>query len=462
MRTSLRHTLLAAAWMLATLSAHAVGPSGMYQHSVALTHYISPETGKAPTAYIWIPDGCKRVKAVMLAQQNMTEEALFKMKSFQKELKKMDVALVWVAPAFSQKWDPATPCQTIFDDLMTALSYQSGHAEVAKAPVIPFGHSAQATFPWNFAAWNPTRTLCIVSFHGDAPRTNLCGFGTGNVEWGRHRNIDGIPGLMIEGEYEWWEARVRPALAFRMMYPGSCVSFLCDTGHGHFDCAEKTARYIAMFIRKAMEHRLMADGSLKAVDPQEGWLADRYHSDITGTDGDDKGKAAHAATYATPAPYKEYKGDPHDAFWYFDKEMALATLSRYRESQGKKMQYVGVKQGGRLLEPNSSVQCGMQAQWQPQADGITFTLEAAYTDSTHTAPSTAHAKGKPHLEVISGPVEKIGDNTFRIVPYEAGWDNPRRSFSILLVAVGEPDSEYRGCVQPVALSLPHDIMDKVW
>lgn len=30
---------------------------------------------------------------------------------------------------------------------------------------------------------------------------------------------------MVEGEYEWWEARVNPALAFRMMYPESCISF---------------------------------------------------------------------------------------------------------------------------------------------------------------------------------------------------------------------------------------------
>ena len=60
------------------LAIFAVGPSGIYQHSVSLTGYISPETGKAPTAYLWIPDGCQRVCAVMLAQQNMTEEQLYK------------------------------------------------------------------------------------------------------------------------------------------------------------------------------------------------------------------------------------------------------------------------------------------------------------------------------------------------------------------------------------------------
>lgn len=174
----------------------AVGTSGIYQHSVALTGYISPETGKAPTAYLWIPEGCQQVKAVMLAQQNMTEEMLYKNEMFRERMEVLDVALVWVAPWFSQNWDPTTGCQVIFEEMMVGLAGQSGHRELEYCPVIPFGHSAQATFPWNFAAWNNDRTLCIISFHGDAPRTNLCGYGTANAEWGRTRNIDGIPGLM--------------------------------------------------------------------------------------------------------------------------------------------------------------------------------------------------------------------------------------------------------------------------
>lgn len=87
-----------------------VGGSGMYQWSVELTGYISPETGKAPNAYLWVPEGCKEVKAVILAQQNMTEETIFKMPSFQQRMAELDVALLWVAPAFSNNWDPQTPC----------------------------------------------------------------------------------------------------------------------------------------------------------------------------------------------------------------------------------------------------------------------------------------------------------------------------------------------------------------
>lgn len=450
--------------VLLTNSANAVGVggSGMFKWSVELRGYISSETGKAPVAYLWIPEGCEQVKAVILSQQNMTEEAIYKNSKFQAQMKKLDVAIVWVAPAFNNNWNPASGAQGIFEDMMSNLADQSGHAEISKAPVIPLGHSAQATFPWNFAAWNPNRTLCIISFHGDAPRTNLCGYGAANVEWGRNRNIDGIPGLMVEGEYEWWEARVNPALAFRIMYPESCISFLCDTGRGHFDCGDRTALYLAKFIQKALEQRLNADGTLCKLNPKDGWLAERFHSDMTGTDGADKGKTPEPSTTSRPkpAPYFLYKGDKHDAFWYFDQEMANLTEARYKETAGKKVQYVGFEYQGKLVPYNDKLQGGMRLDLRDM-DGITFQLKAVYTDSSHGMSSTQHGKKKLHIEVIDGPVKKINDTTFRFYPYEAGWDNARRSFNCWLVAVADTDEKYKGAVQPICIDIPKDIMKRV-
>lgn len=405
---------------------YAVGSSGIYQHSVALSGYISAETGKAPTSYLWIPDGCQKVKAVLFAQQNMTEEMLFKNPNFRDKLQEMDIALLWVAPWFTQNWDPATGCQKVFEEMMTAIACQSAHLEIEKAPVIPFGHSAQATFPWNFAAWNPNRTLCVISFHGDAPRTNLCGYGTANVEWGRTRHIDGIPGLMIEGEYEWWEARVRPALAFRMMYPESCISFLCDAGSGHFEMMPETADYIALFIRKAMEKRLMADGTLKQLNPHDGWLACRYNPDSLPSDGDGaKDDIFTIVQRPLPAPYADYQGDPHDAFWYMDEEMARLTESRYAETQGK---------ASRPIDMIS---------YQVSADGQTVTLDT---------PKDVH------VEVISGPLQKVNDRTFRAYSYECGFDNPKRSFTSWLIAVKDGDSTYKRNVRPIEVKLPNPLL----
>ena len=408
------------------LNIHAVGGSGMYQYSVALSGYISQETGKAPTAYLWIPDGCQKVKAVVFAQQNMTEEMLFKNTHFQQSMQRLDIALLWVAPWFSQNWDPASGCQKVFDEMMTAIAYQSSHLEIERVPIIPFGHSAQATFPWNFAAWNPERTLCILSFHGDAPRTNLCGYGTANVEWGRTRNIDGIPGLMIEGEYEWWEARVRPALAFRMMYPESCISFLCDAGSGHFELMPETADYIALFIRKSMEQRLNTDGTLRRLNPRDGWSVCRYNPDGQASDGDGAADDIFSIdSRPQPAPYMAYQGDRHDAFWYFDQEMAKLTEARYAETRGKQMRQIP------KLTPQIS------------SDGKTVTLDT---------PAGVH------IEVISGPLHKIDNRTFRFYPYECGMDNPRRSFTSWLIAICEGDDTYKRSVQPIEVKLPQTIL----
>ncbi len=470
-----RKTVLALAFLVQGMmvtAAHAVGVggSGMYQWSVELRGYVSNETGKAPVAYLWVPDGCKDVKAVILSQQNMTEEAIYKNQNFQAQMKKLGVAMVWVAPAFNNNWDPASGAQGIFEEMMNNLADQSGHREIANAPVIPLGHSAQATFPWNFAAWNPDRTLCIISFHGDAPRTNLCGYGAANVEWGRNRNIDGIPGLMIEGEYEWWEARVNPALAFRMMYPESCISFLCDTGRGHFDCADRTASYIAKFIQKAIDQRLNVDGTLRRLNPKDGYLVERFHSDMIGTDGADKGKLPEQANAKRPqpAPYAEYQGDKHDAFWYFDKEMADLTESRYQETAGKQVQYVGFEYQGKLVNYNAKLQGGMAIKIEESdvasavksKKPVRIQLKAVFTDETHNALSKEHGSKKPYIDVICGPLKKINDTTFEVYPYEAGWDNPRRSFSAWVVAVVDADGKYKGAVQPLRIDLPNNISDK--
>ena len=92
-RIMMRVSVLAIALMMQGLVsvAHAVGVggSGMFLWSVELRRYISNETGKAPVAYLWVPEGCKQVKAVMLSQQNMTEEAIYKNPRFQAKMKKL-------------------------------------------------------------------------------------------------------------------------------------------------------------------------------------------------------------------------------------------------------------------------------------------------------------------------------------------------------------------------------------
>ena len=133
----------------------ALGTFGDWTCSVALSGYVSEETGKAPNAYCWIAEGTQTVKFAVLAQQNMTEEALLRSDRFRQQIKEMGGALIWVAPWFSQNWSPVTGCQQTFEEMMVGLAGQSGHPEMATVPIVPFGHSAQATFPWNAYKGDP-------------------------------------------------------------------------------------------------------------------------------------------------------------------------------------------------------------------------------------------------------------------------------------------------------------------
>ena len=44
--------------------------------------FISSETGKELTAFLWIPSDCHQLRAVMVGKHNMSEETLFEMPRF--------------------------------------------------------------------------------------------------------------------------------------------------------------------------------------------------------------------------------------------------------------------------------------------------------------------------------------------------------------------------------------------
>lgn len=371
-------------------------------------------------AYLRLPKSEKMVKAILYCHQNMTEEVLFRSRNFTARMDSLGIAMAFVQRG-SQNWDLSQKdenglnCQERFEKIIKAFAERSGHSEIVTAPIIPFGHSAQATFPWNFAAWNSKRTLCIISYHGDAPRTNLCGYGRANVEWGRTRNIDRIPGLMIEGEYEWWEARVNPALAFRMFYPDSRISFLCDAERGHFDLGEETQDYIARFIEKAMHYNA----------EEEGVLYSRWYAD--GTVSQDK----------------------HDCFWYLDEEMVELTKVRYTRSWGKKMQYVSAMIDGKLIEynPKSHIKLNIKC------TKDRFTLQPVFVNDTRTKLSDKHAYSRPRIVVISGPVEQIGEYTFKVDDRYFGKDPKRQWTGITLCIEADGDDAYKGAVQELNIQL---------
>ena len=352
------------------------------------------------STFLRLPANTDSVQAVLYTHQNMTEEVLFRSDYFKGEMDRLGIAMAFVQQG-SQNWDVTVKnengqtCQQRFETLIDHWATETNHPEIRQAMIIPFGHSAQATFPWNFAAWNPERTLCIISYHGDAPRTNLCGYGDANVEWGRTRNIDSIPGLMVMGEYEWWEARLNPARAFRVMYPDSRISFLRDAGRGHFDLCPETQEYMVRFIEKSLANPRPKDGVIE------------------------------------------------DGFWYHDKEMVSLARARQKACRGKKMQYVSARLNGQLLPFDTNQHIRIRGEWQ----GDTLQLEPVFVDSTHMRLSDEHARTTPRAVLISGAAREVAPNTF-VRDHDYFGNDPKRLWDGVTFCVeADGDKHYKSAVR---------------
>jgi len=412
-------------------------------------------------AFLWIPPDCKRVRAVVVGQNNMIEQGILEHDHFRKEMSRLGVAEIFIAPPFDT-WQNATNNDTAnaqFDAMLKSFAGGSGCSELEFAPIIPLGHSAMASYPWNFAAWNQSRTLAILSVHGDTPQTDLVGNGQPNVDWG-WRNIDGIPGLMAMAEYEWLEARLTPALKFRNEHPKTPLAMLAEPGNGHFNYCDNLIKFLAMFIRKAAEQRLPTDMPLdkppvlKPVDPTKGWLVERWHLNQPRT--------------FKPVPWSKYTGDPNEAFWCFDREMAMATQDFFADQPGKQPQLLGLVQDGKTV-PQTETHQQVNLRFIPLDDGVTFRLSATFLDSVESGSKNlsrwtylpagsplGHASGGGPIAIsrISGPVAKINGDTFRVQFDRVCSTTDKRNFDIWLLASHSGDSKYKSIMQQALLKIP--------
>jgi hypothetical protein len=436
-------------------------PGGEYQWSVAEPAVIGAP-GAQVRAYLWIPAKCQRVRGVVVAQHNMLEEDILDHPDFRRAMSDLGMAIVWISPMLDGPFVPSRSGQR-FNQMMKDLAEDSGYSELAYAPIVPMGHSACASYPWNFAAWAPRRTLGVLSIHGDAPETPLAGFGRQEVHW-PDGAIDGVPGVMVMGEYEWLEARLAPAIVYRSENPKAPIAMLAEPGEGHFAASDDLVHFCAMFIRKCVEHRLGADSSLDApvtlvpIDPATGWLVQRWTPRVGRT--------------AAAGPFDHYQGDAVDAFWAFDEEMAQTIQNYHAEMVGKLPQLIGFVQDGGL-RPFTATHPMVTLKFEPEEDGETFRLSARFLDSVASVGAAndgpgknnlmrwtglaagsplGHASGGGEIEIhrIEGPIEEIGPGLFRLSFYRGdSFDKP-----VAWVCAKHPgDGKYKSAVQQAEMNI---------
>jgi hypothetical protein len=421
-----------------------------WQWSAPIASVVSDETKDHPRAFLWIPPNCQRVRAVVVGQHNMEEEPILEHPAFRAAMSDLGFAEIWITPGLDLNFRFDKGAGEHFNDMMSALAEQSGYDELTSAPVVPIGHSAAASFPWNFAAWNPSRTLAVLSVSGQ------WAYGSAPDQvpaWWSDRNADGVPGLVTMGEYEWAYENWIHGARQRQEHPQMPLSMLGCPADGHFAPTDEKVAFLAMYLRKAAQYRLP---DMKPIDPtNQGWLLDRYRKD--------------EPPRASAAPVGKYSGDPKEAFWFFDEEIAKAAENYDAQQRGKKVALLGYVQDGSVVEQNPKLhqQVPLKFLPDPTGDGLTFKLTPTFIDTVPEGRPTKWTglpKGAPvthpasadliKITRICGPVEQVGPDSWAIRFYRMGMDNPKRSTDIWFIATHPGDSEFKRAVQQASMRFP--------
>ncbi|MDR0939841.1 MAG: hypothetical protein LBN29_10930 [Mediterranea sp.] len=417
----------------------------VYQWEADLDSIAGKDADNERRAFLWVPPGCERLRGFVFSGHNQLEEGILEDPIFRKALAALDFGEVWMTRDIDPcgVFDPSCGAQASFDEAIAKLADVSGYEELKYAPVVYLSHSAQASEPWNFGAWNPERTLAMISFHGDSPRSTFLCCNHHNPDWGG-RDIDGIPGLICIGSEEFQEFRIEDSFRFMRQYPESLISLLINDGRGHSDFSDEDLKYLARFITKAAEARLPKewDGTspmpLKRLRRQDGWLADRWHRD--------------ALPAALTNTWGGYGGNRDSAYWYIDEEMARRTESVYNRERNKKRQYLAVMQDGRILKP------GEPMAFSTDGRDIDVRARVVFTDSTYSRLSDEHGIEPIRLKRYAGEARIVNDTTFRLSFYRPGVGHDRVGV-IGMFAFSESDMIYGHAVCPLSWRMPRALTE---
>jgi hypothetical protein len=383
----------------------------------------------------------------------MEEISILENRRFRQAMAELNFAEVWVAPSFDHLFRFNEVAGEVFQGIMDDLAIESGYDELETAPIVGLGHSAAASWPYYFAAWNPQRTLAAISVSGQWPyvRNQFA-----PDIWG-DRTVDYVPCLETMGEYEAADTWSGEGLKERQAHPLTPLSMLACPGEGHFASTDAKAEFLAFYLRKASHYRFPPTldaprSALIPIDPTKiGWLADKWHAGQPPT--------------APPAPAARYKGDPKEAFWYFDQETAKAIEDYGARQRGLKSQLVGLVQHGQFV-PQTDTHLQVTAKYEPQADGVTFNLSAAFYETVPAgSPRLArwtglpvgspvgHAHGPISIDRICGPFEKLGPDTFALRLQKENTGREER-YELVLAAAHLGDEQYKPAVQQAHIFVP--------
>jgi hypothetical protein len=284
----------------------------------------------AVTYTIWIPDGVKTIRGVIVHQHGAGTAASKAGATAAYDLhwqalaKKWDCALLGpsyhvlnegtqIGPGEAELWyDPRRGSDKVFLKALRALGDQSGHPEIGAVPWCLWGHSGGAQWISTMVVLHPDRVVAAWVRSGGVTK-----FHSRHPEWPDHQvpeAVYSVPMMTNAGRKE----KGHPAFAGSWIgetatfeeyrFHGAPIGIAPDPLTVH-ECGD--SRYLAIpFFDACLAMRLpdrgAANHSLKPVDMSTAWLADEF-GEVT-------------------VPAAEYKGNARRAVWLPNAAVAKAWM----------------------------------------------------------------------------------------------------------------------------------------
>jgi hypothetical protein len=390
------------------------------------------------TAYLWIPEKCRRLRGLLVMGSNVPEHMLVGHPEIRAVCAANDLGIIWSTPSFWY-YKAKNEDQNVagfLQQLLDGLAKTTGYPEVATVPWLPMGESGHL--------------LMVDALVEAAPDRCMAGIWIKNAHLPPKNRV--TPALVVYGSaQEWGQDKVNMrtrwndlksydnVLKQRKEHPDWPLSFVVDGGSGHFDVSGRLVNYFAHYIDLVAKARLPKDGSaaMKPVDMTRGFLADLPLP----------GREKYPVTL-----FPKVAANARAVPWFFDRAsaveaQAIGAINWKAETQIPAFQDAS----GKIAPFNFNGISGIVPEM--EADGITFGLRAVMLDKipenfVGAGEPLAKAPSTPALEWLCGAVEPAGDGRFRVA-----LDRTYRQQAIYIAARNKGTTLVRDAVQPVHIDL---------
>ena len=262
-----------------------------------ITTLVKDSKGKDQEAYwsLWIPKTARKLRGIIAISQHGAGNQFSRCPELRCLAGDLDCAVVALRGAVQR----GVPDSKMLLDILKQFAEQSGHPELAVAPMILFGHSNGTGFSAGFAAAEPDRIISWIAFK------------SANGRQFSRPEIYGIPGLVISGETDKGYFTNQLTTVEQLRRENSALMhMIVEPKAGHEDNSTKTFSIILAFMKETFLLSVPADADLSAgpaklIRPKEkdGWLGQNWDRSVGGYQ------------LLPIGPYSRFKGNKRQASW---------------------------------------------------------------------------------------------------------------------------------------------------